>query len=352
MESFELAVETAPVRMSNRPVSFAFSPLHTARVHQIRKHSGLGAELRIARRAAKVTQLSLATLTQVSAPALRQSERGRGLLSTFVTLAAELGFVIDSRSLPPGETLQIRLAALRRRRGLAQRPLAALAGISPTTLAGLERGIGTHLATAIDVATALGATLHLRPEGTSQAYWTGAAAASAHNGWTTPADVLERLYVVNGGVFGLDPCSPVRRGPKAPVKAKLRYVAGDDGLSMPWKAASVYVNPPYGRGLVNWVAHAQREAAAGRAGVVFALVPARSDTGWWHNYIAGHADVWMLRGRLSFGKGGNSAPFPSAIVVWSATEEHRERMAAAFPNAWHIRVADKRGLYEAYRVAE
>ena len=111
---------------------------------------------------------------------------------------------------------------------------------------------------------------------------------------------------------------------------------GDDGLSLPWKAPSVFLNPPYGRALVSWVARADQEAASGRAGVVFALVPARSDTGWWHNHIAGRADVWMLRGRLSFGKGGQPAPFASAIVVWRATEEHRSRMADAFPDAWHI----------------
>jgi hypothetical protein len=121
------------------------------------------------------------------------------------------------------------------------------------------------------------------------------------------------------------------------VKAKLRYVVGDDGLSLPWKASSVFLNPPYGRGLVSWVARADQESALGRAGVIFALVPARSDTGWWHNHIAGRADVWMLRGRLSFGKGGQPAPFASAIVVWRATEGHRTRMAAAFPDAWHIR---------------
>ena len=127
------------------------------------------------------------------------------------------------------------------------------------------------------------------------------------------------------------------------MKAKLRYVLGDDCLALLWKASSVFLNPPYGRGLISWVARADQEAALGRAGVVFALVPARSDTGWWHNHIAGRADVWMLRGRLSFGKGGQPAPFASAIVVWSATEDNRTRMAVAFPDAWHIRAANDRG---------
>jgi transcriptional regulator with XRE-family HTH domain len=313
-------------------------------VHQIRKLSILGAELRAARRLSRLTQQSLAAAVDTSVPALRQSERGQGLLSTFVALALELGLTIDGRSLPPGESLQVRLAALRKRRGLSRRTVADLAEISPTTLAGMENGIGTHLATVVSIATALGATLHLAPAGASKGYWAATAVSSAHDGWTTPQDVLERLYGVVGGMFGLDPCSPVKRGPRAPVKAKLRYVLGDDGLSLPWKASSVFLNPPYGRALVSWVARADQEAASGRAGVVFALVPARSDTGWWHNHIAGRADVWMLRGRLSFGKGGQPAPFASAIVVWRATEEHRRRMAVAFPGAWHIRAADDRQI--------
>ena len=177
-------------------------------MHQIRKHSILGAALRAARRSSKVTQQALAAKVETSIPALRQSERGQGLLSTFVALALELGLVIDSRSLPPGESLQIRLALLRKRRGLGRRTVADLAQISPTTLAGFENGIGTHLATAVRVAAALGATLHLSPVGVAKGYWTATAVSSAHDGWTTPQDVLERLYVVIGGIFGLDPCSP------------------------------------------------------------------------------------------------------------------------------------------------
>ena len=128
-----------------------------------------------------------------------------GSLATFQRLTAELGLAIGGRSLPPGSNLGASLLALRTRRGLGRRPVAALAGVSPTTLAALEAEGEGHLATTIRVAEALGV-----------------------------------------------------------------------------------------------------------------------------------ADIWMLRGRLSFGDGRQPAPFPSAIVVWSARDIPRAAMAEAFPDAWHV----------------
>jgi site-specific DNA-methyltransferase (adenine-specific) len=243
---------------------------------------------------------------------------------------------IGGRSLPPGENLGERLATLRRRREIGRHFLAEMAGVSPTSLAAVEKTSSGRLTTVARIADALGTHLRLVPQYSAAPYWTGIAGSNVHNGWTTPREILERLYAVVGGPFGLDPCSPVRKGPRAPVQARLRYVAEDNGLSLPWIAASVYMNPPYGRLLRDWVAKAQEEAAAGRSGVVFGLIPARSDTGWWHDHIADVADIWMLRGRLSFGDSTEPAPFPSAIAVWSASKEHRARMAKAFPNAWHV----------------
>ena len=126
------------------------------------------------------------------------------------------------------------------------------------------------------------------------------------------------------------------------MRAKLRYVEADDALSLPWKAETVFANPPYGRQLRLWVAKAHAETVSGRAGTTFGLLPARPDTGWWHEHVAGKADVWLLRGRLSFGAGANAAPFPSAIVVWNARSEHVDRMALAFPDAWHVPLAGER----------
>jgi hypothetical protein len=118
---------------------------------------------------------------------------------------------------------------------------------------------------------------------------------------------------------------------------KAYHTEEDDGLSRPWRGA-VYMNPPYGRGIADWMAKAAAEAAAGRAKPVIALVPARVDTEWWHtSVVAAGASVVMFKGRLAFGgEGGTTAPFPSALILWSGDAGHADRLRREFPDAWHI----------------
>ena len=70
------------------------------------------------------------------------------------------------------------------------------------------------------------------------------------------------------------------------------------------------MNPPYGREIGRWMKKASEASAT-----VVCLVPARTDTAWWHDY-AMQGEIEFLRGRLKFGDSKNSAPFPSAIVVF------------------------------------
>jgi phage N-6-adenine-methyltransferase len=258
------------------------------------------------------------------------------MISMFTKLADACGMEIGARGVPQGELLGARLMTLRRRQELSRRAAAALAGLSPTTVAAIEAGRDCYTAAAVRLAEALGASLQLGATGVSISYGEGVATSSVHHGWHTPPALLGALYPIVGGMFDLDPCSPVRRGSAAPVRARTRFTAEDDALSRPWRAATVFINPPYGRQLAVWVAKARDECLAGRAGLIIALVPARTDTRWWHDSIAGSADVWMLKGRLAFGDGSVPAPFPSAIVVWSARSQHRAALIAAFPDAWHI----------------
>ena len=305
-------------------------------MRQKRIGSPLGAELRKVRRLSGHTQAGVATMVNISLPSLRAAEHGVGSLATFKALADILGVEISGGSLPPGGTLGARLAILRKRRKWSRRAVAELAGVSPTTVEALETGSGCHMQTLICVGEALGARLQLVPKGQAVPFWSGAAVSSAHQAWTTPLVLLEKLYRVNDGPFDLDPCSPSRTGSEATVKARLRYTSDEDGLSLPWRARTVFMNPPYGRSLKSWVSKAHTESLAGRAQVVIGLVPARSDTAWWHEHCAGHADIWQLRGRLSFGSGLQPAPFPSALVVWGAQDDLRTRMSMAFPDAWHV----------------
>jgi phage N-6-adenine-methyltransferase len=302
------------------------------RVHE----QSLGTSLKMARRDRGFTQGELAAKAGLHRNAVSAIEAGRGRFETLFLLADALGLEVTGRGLARDGTLGERMQALRKRRRLSRRNAATLAGISVPAIESVEQTGTSHVVSIEALGHAIGAGLCLRQKGTAFGFWESTAISSADDEWYTPPWLLDRLYRVIGGSFGLDPCSPVRRGPRTTVRARVRYVAQDDSLNLPWKAATVFVNPPYGRQLRAWVAKAHNEANTRRAGVVFGLVPARCDTGWWHSHVAEAADIWMLRGRLSFGDGSKPAPFPSAIVAWSATDEHRKRMAVEFPDAWHV----------------
>lgn len=77
------------------------------------------------------------------------------------------------------------------------------------------------------------------------------------------------------------------------------------------------MNPPYGRGIGQWMQKAYESAQMGAT--VVCLVPARTDTAWWHDY-AMRGEVTFIRGRLKFGNAKNSAPFPSALIVFKPKE--------------------------------
>jgi phage N-6-adenine-methyltransferase len=91
------------------------------------------------------------------------------------------------------------------------------------------------------------------------------------------------------------------------------FTPGQDGLKQRW-AGVCWMNPPYGSALRKWV-HKARDSAEDGATVV-CLLPARTDSAWWHDYVLPHAEVRYIRGRLKFNGSGNSAPFPSAIVIF------------------------------------
>ena len=93
----------------------------------------------------------------------------------------------------------------------------------------------------------------------------------------------------------------------------------DDGLKQLWQG-SCWMNPPYGREIGLWVQKAFESAQAGAT--VVCLLPARTDTQWWHRYVLKAAEVRYIEGRLKFGGGANSAPFPSAIVIFRSLQTY------------------------------
>ena len=124
--------------------------------------------------------------------------------------------------------------------------------------------------------------------------------------WSTPQDLFDELDAEFG--FELDPCAT-----KENAKCRDYMVRAEDGLARNWGKRTVFMNPPYGRAIGKWVAKAY--LASLRGATVVCLVPSRTDTAWWHDYCM-KGEVRFLRGRLKFGGAKNSAPFPSAIVVF------------------------------------
>lgn len=133
--------------------------------------------------------------------------------------------------------------------------------------------------------------------------------SSATDEWATPQGLFDSLN--REFRFTLDPCANDQNH-----KCERYYSRADDGLSKNWGGGqSVFCNPPYGRQIGKWVRKASEESQKPGT-VVVMLIPARTDTSWFHDYIYGKAEVRFVRGRIKFGEAKNSAPFPSMIVVF------------------------------------
>lgn len=79
----------------------------------------------------------------------------------------------------------------------------------------------------------------------------------------------------------------------------------------------MFCNPPYGREIGKWVKKCYDEVYNGDCDLAVMLVPARTDTRWFHEYIYHNARVWFIKGRLKFGGCKMSAPFPSMVVLFN-----------------------------------
>lgn len=139
--------------------------------------------------------------------------------------------------------------------------------------------------------------------------------------WYTPPEVIACVVLALGGI-DLDPCSNSKDAPRIP--AARHFTVEDDGLAQPW-SGRVYMNPPYGREIGDWIAKLAAEHGAGRVTEAIALVPARTDTGWWRALPARYA--CFVTGRLTFSDHDNAAPFPSAALYLG---DNPERFVAAF----------------------
>ncbi len=125
--------------------------------------------------------------------------------------------------------------------------------------------------------------------------------------WYTPADLLD-LVVQAFGVIDLDPCS---NSGEPNVPATMHYTVADNGLAQAWHGR-VFMNPPYGREIVEWIEKLVEEYRAGRVTQGIALVPARTDTAWFR--MLRDFPRCFISGRLRFNGSDTGAPFPSMVV--------------------------------------
>lgn len=136
--------------------------------------------------------------------------------------------------------------------------------------------------------------------------------SSASDEWETPQELFDELDKKYH--FQTDVCALPKN-----AKCKVFYTPEDDGLKKDWTGVC-WMNPPYGRQIGRWVRKAYESAQAGAT--VVCLLPARTDTAWWHDYCM-KGEITFIRGRLKFGGSKTGAPFPRAIVVFTAAQRER-----------------------------
>lgn len=129
------------------------------------------------------------------------------------------------------------------------------------------------------------------------------------NEWATPLaffDALDKEFH-----FDLDPCATDENH-----KCPRYFTREQNGLAQDWGGARVFCNPPYGRQIGEWVKKCAEESSKPDTLCVM-LIPARTDTAYFHDYIYHKArEIRFIRGRLHFNESKAGAPFPSMVVVF------------------------------------
>lgn len=131
--------------------------------------------------------------------------------------------------------------------------------------------------------------------------------------WATPQYLFDQLNAEFE--FTLDPCCTHEN-----AKCKKHFTKEENGLAQSWEKERVFCNPPYGRTVGSWV----KKCSTANAELVVLLLPARTDTAWFHDYLYGKSEIRFIRGRLKYGEAVNSAPFPSMICIFRKDKERAE----------------------------
>lgn len=136
---------------------------------------------------------------------------------------------------------------------------------------------------------------------------TNALFSSNSDEWATPQDIFDQLN--QEFQFTLDPCATNENH-----KCEWYYTKAQDGLTKNWKGHRVFCNPPYSQ-IAEWTEKCYREGCKDNT-VVVLLIPSRTDTKYFHNFIYNRTEIRFIKGRLRFGDATENAPFPSMIVIF------------------------------------
>ena len=132
--------------------------------------------------------------------------------------------------------------------------------------------------------------------------------SSKTDNWATPQDFFDKLN--EEFHFTLDPCANEENH-----KCDLFYTKEQDGLTKDWGGHVVFCNPPYGKESADWVRYSYEQSQKPNTTVVM-LIPARTDTRYFHDYIYGKAEIRFIKGRLKFGDATTAAPFPRLVAAY------------------------------------
>ena len=136
--------------------------------------------------------------------------------------------------------------------------------------------------------------------------------------WATPPNFFDKLDAEFH--FTLDVCASPNNN-----KCKRFLTKEQNGLIQDWariaaqggtgrhraERGACFMNPPYGSEIPAWVKKASESGC-----LVVGLLPARTDTRWFHNYVYGKAEIRFVKGRIRFVGAKSGAPFPSMIAIW------------------------------------
>ncbi|RSU69654.1 hypothetical protein BRX37_23945 [Sphingomonas sp. S-NIH.Pt3_0716] len=290
-------------------------------------------EIRKARRSKGLTQREIAEGLGVNVKAVARLENGVGTMPLLIRVMDALQYRVAG--LAAGRSFTEQLITRRKNLGWTMVQAAERAAISRTTLASIERGEAS-VAALMKYWAIVGQNARARePE---RIHW-NIAQAQDKDARFTPPSLMAHIYDAFGSI-DLDPCGH----PDSPVVTKRRICLqdGGDGLAEPWGAGTVWMNPPFSA-MLKWLRKADEEWSAGRAKTIVCLVPARSESAYFHDRLIQIADILLIRGRIRFlTKQGPlpGAPFPLMLVVFGGQEGQIERLSELVDGQWLTRTKE------------